>query len=243
MITGVVDFKPEDQTVVVLAGTSMAELQRALEEKKQCIPLLDWYDGWNLSYSGSVAGNIALNVPHELEAECGTWRDWVLGMTVVLADGSIVKSGSRAVKNVAGYDAHKLFIGSRGTLGLILEVVLRTFPIASLPEPNVVQHILPQGFADPSTLWIQRTLPSDFVDASARTAVYGGFDYVNSSVLFRIVPPEVELPRYRGDWVMRRGCGSKNLEITDPTLVRAMKRTKYIFDPTNKMNPGEFGVV
>jgi FAD/FMN-containing dehydrogenase len=62
---------------------------------------------------------------------CGTIRDWMIGIKVALADGRIIKSGGKVVKNVAGYDLGKVFIGSRGSLGLIVEA---TFKLRPLPE-------------------------------------------------------------------------------------------------------------
>src|SRR5205085_5829061 len=61
----------------------------------------------------------------------GTVRDYVIGMAVLLADGRMIHSGGKVVKNVAGYDLMKLFIGSRGSLGVIVEV---TFKVLPLPE-------------------------------------------------------------------------------------------------------------
>src|SRR5205823_6468495 len=113
------------------------------------------------------------NFPHALEAQCGSWRDWVLGMRIALPDGRIVKTGSQAVKNVAGYDVHKLMIGARATLGVVLDVILRVFPVSALPKPEL--EIGPAGErcrirgADRTSdearrlpKWIQRTKPSDF---------------------------------------------------------------------------------
>lgn len=69
----------------------------------------------------------------------GAWRDWVLGVQLVLADGMIAKAGSLAVKNVAGYDIHKFLVGTRGTLAVVTEVILRTAPLASLPMPQTLE--------------------------------------------------------------------------------------------------------
>ena len=111
---------------------------------------------------------IGLNLPHGMETQCGNWRDWIIGMTVILADGTVAKMGSKVVKNVAGYDAHKLFVGARGTLGLILSATLRTMPVEAVPAAAVVRKWpQPEGlkasleFRD-KPVWIQRTLPSDF---------------------------------------------------------------------------------
>ena len=64
-----------------------------------------------------------------LRLKYGGLRDLIIGMTVVLADGTIAKSGGKVVKNVAGYDIHKLMTGSFGTLGVIVEVNFRLHPV------------------------------------------------------------------------------------------------------------------
>jgi glycolate oxidase FAD binding subunit len=238
-LAGVLDFSPDDQVVSLQAGTSILELQRVLAERGQCLPL-----SWNPIFKqdlGTIGGALSMNLPHDLEAECGTWRDWVLGVTVVMADGTVAKSGSRAVKNVAGYDLQKLFIGARGTLGVIAEVILRTYPVASLPGPVLVPiGMVAAGF--PPTWWIQRVLPSDLAAASRAAASLPGYDVPGTSTLLRIVAPDLELPRYQGDWVLRTGCGGRNMRLVDPTQVRLMQRTKDLFDPAHKLNPGEMGI-
>ncbi len=183
---------------------------------------------------------ICFNLPHALAAQCGSWRDWVLGMKLVLADGSVVKCGSKAVKNVAGYDVQKLMIGARGTLGLIAEVTLRTFPLKALPTPVTAY---PSGMGGRAANWVQRVLPTDFDVAVASAAGrLAAFDPL-SSTLWGIVPPEQSLKRFEGDWVLRSECGARNLELSDPTVLRLMKRAKDLFDPQHKLNPGEMGIL
>jgi FAD/FMN-containing dehydrogenase len=242
-LTGIIEFSPEDQVVEVYAGTVLGALQDALMQNGQCLPIVGWADGFSPSafYHSTVGGEIALNLPHYLEAETGSWRDWILGMTVVLADGTVAKSGSHAVKSVAGYDVHRFMVGTRGSLGVIASVILRTTPLASLPAPSVVfmddaTEILPEP-----TGWIQRVLPADFERASMASRGYDGFDVPNSSTLWRTLPSGKTLPRYPGDWIMRSGCGPENIQVTDGAQVQLMKQAKLTFDPEKKLNPGEWG--
>jgi hypothetical protein len=240
-----------DQVVVVRGKVMLGHLQAALAEAGQCIPHgNDFADLADLHRSpmAGVLPALAYKFPHVLEAQCGSWRDWVLGMTVVLADGTVAKGGSQAVKNVAGYDVHKLFIGDRSTLGIACEVILRTFPISAIPKAEV--EVGPTGrqwLDNPSEnprwpKWIQRTKPSDFAAAvrSAGDRLLCA-DHA-SSTLWAIVPPEETLDRFPDDWILRAYCDAKNLEFADPTQIRLMKRTKDIFDPTHKLNPGEMGI-
>jgi len=231
-LEGVAEFFPDDQVVVVRAGTSIRDLQSALGERGQCLPLVTGDD------VGTVGGKLSMNLPHRLEAECGSWRDWVLGMTLVQADGTLAKVGSRAVKNVAGYDLQRVLIGSRGTLAVVTEVALRTFPVKSLPTPRVAEH----GPLD-GPIWLQRTLPTSFAAAVEAAQGLPGYDVPATNTLVRVLPPDRALPRHPHDWVLRAGCGERNLEITDPTMVRLVQRTKELLDPAGKLNRGELGVV
>lgn len=247
---GKIDIQAKDQVVIADANVTVKKLNEKLAEFEQCLPMV--MDEQNahfamLSSHMSLQSAISLNLPHGLDAQCGSWRDWILGMTVMLSDGSVVKSGSQVVKNVAGYDAHKLFVGARGTLGMILGVTLKTFPRDALPKHAVeVRRRLPavarDGYKWP-TVWIQRTMASDFQEAlQAAEGRILEIDWA-SSTLWADVPYEEELPRYKNDWVMRRQCGEKNVQISDPTTMHFMKRAKQVLDPLSKFNPGAMGCV
>ena len=158
-ITGVLDLRPPDLTCAVRAGTSVAEVQSALAEHGLCIPMTDSV--------GTVGG------AYMAHQGAGIWRDWTIGATFMLADGTVAKSGSHAVKSVAGYDVHRFMAGTRGSLAICLELIFRLYPLATKLE---------------------------------------------------VLEPDAEM-----------------VEVADPTQIRLMKRAKAIFDPTNKLNPGEWG--
>jgi FAD/FMN-containing dehydrogenase len=120
------EHKAEDMTATVEAGITLAELQQQLAARGQWLPI-DPPKPEELTI-GAILENNASG-PRRLGY--GTIRDYVLGMTVVLADGRLIHSGGKVVKNVAGYDLMKLFIGSRGSLGVIVEA---TFKVLPLPE-------------------------------------------------------------------------------------------------------------
>ena len=77
----------------------------------------------------TIGGNLAENSGGLRCVKYGVTRDWVLGLEVVLADGSVIRTGGKNVKDVAGYDLTGLFVGSEGTLGLITEATLRLLPM------------------------------------------------------------------------------------------------------------------
>lgn len=240
-ISGIVELLVPDQVVVVRAGTPLRELQEELEKQGQCLPLPDARTMGPLlaGFPGSVGGLVAMNLPHALSAQCGGPRDWVLGLTLVRSDGTIAKCGSKAVKNVAGYDVQKLIVGSRGTLAVIAEVVLRLFPLRAVPVPEA--HL--RRPYDGKPLWIQRTFRTDYRAAlrAAGERLYA--EDPASCTIWAWVKPEESLPRFPGDWVIRSGCGTGNLGFDDPTQEKLMRRAKAALDPERKLNPGAMGVV
>ncbi|HEY8491689.1 MAG TPA: FAD-binding oxidoreductase [Dehalococcoidia bacterium] len=122
----VVEYEPADLTVTVQAGMTLRVLQHILGEHGQMLPLDP-----PLAERATVGGVIAADASGPWRLMYGTVRDRLLGVTAVLTDGTVVHGGGRVVKNVAGYDLPKLFVGSLGTLGVIAEA---TFKVAPLPR-------------------------------------------------------------------------------------------------------------
>jgi glycolate oxidase FAD binding subunit len=117
---GIVAYVPDDLTITARAGTTLRELDETLGAHDQWIAL-DPEGAPDITIGATVAtcsyGPAA--------AFFGTPRDQVLGMTVVLGTGEVIRIGGRVVKNVAGFDLTRLMIGAWGTLGVITEVTLR----------------------------------------------------------------------------------------------------------------------
>ncbi|HXO61732.1 MAG TPA: FAD-binding oxidoreductase [Candidatus Acidoferrales bacterium] len=119
-------YDPADLTLSVDAGMNLAELAEALAQQKQFLPLaVPFFE------ECTVGGTIASNIGSSLRPGYGSARDFLLGAEFVNGAATFTKSGGRVVKNVTGYDLHKLLIGSLGTLGAITRLNFRTFP---LPE-------------------------------------------------------------------------------------------------------------
>jgi glycolate oxidase FAD binding subunit len=127
----ILEYNPENLTVTAECGLSLSELQETLGKRGQFLPLDTSFFG-----SASLGGIVACNASGPKRLNYGTCRDMILGMKVILADGSFVAAGGRCVKNVSGFDLCKLFIGSLGTLGVIGEL---TFKVLPLPELEVIQ--------------------------------------------------------------------------------------------------------
>ena len=125
-LTAVVEHEPADLTATVQAGMPLSELQGHLGGAGQLLPL-DPPGGERATIGGILAANASGPWRHAF----GSARDITIGLRVVTAEGRITRAGGRVVKNVAGYDLCKLYIGSLGTLGVIVEA---TFKLAPMPQ-------------------------------------------------------------------------------------------------------------
>lgn len=115
-------YNPAELTIHVEAGVTLGTIQAALAENKQALPL----DPWN-GPAATIGGIAASNAQGPLRGT-GSIRDWIIGMTVVHADGHRSKTGGRVVKNVTGYDLAKLYTGSLGSLAVIVEISFKLRP-------------------------------------------------------------------------------------------------------------------
>src|SRR4029079_11257344 len=132
------EHEPGDLTAIVEAGIKLSELQAALEPYGQMLALDPPGDP---TIGACLAGDLSGPRRHRY----GAMRDLVIGVTLVLSDGTIASSGGKVVKNVAGYDLGKLFSGSRGRLGLIARVALRLHPRPAASATVVLQTADPRG--------------------------------------------------------------------------------------------------
>jgi glycolate oxidase FAD binding subunit len=119
----IIAYDPADLTLAVEPGLPLRNLSSSLAEHRQFLPLLVPY-----FQQATIGGTIASGVDSPLRQFYGTARDYVLGMEFVTGDGTLAKSGGRVVKNVSGYDLHKLMIGALGTLGVMVQINFKTFP-------------------------------------------------------------------------------------------------------------------
>jgi glycolate oxidase FAD binding subunit len=119
----IVEHNVGDLTAVLEAGVPLARAQEKFAEEGQMLALDPPGAG------ATIGGVVATNDSGPLRSRYGGARDLVVGMRVALADGTVAKSGGKVIKNVAGYDLAKLFVGSFGRLGVILEVSVRLHPL------------------------------------------------------------------------------------------------------------------
>lgn len=123
----VIEHVPGDQVVRAGAGLKLQDLQERLAGSNQMLAV----DPPERGAGATVGGIVAANSSGPRRYRYGTLRDLIIGITVVLPDGTVAKAGGKVVKNVAGYDLGKLFTGSLGTLGVIASANFRLHP---LPE-------------------------------------------------------------------------------------------------------------
>jgi glycolate oxidase FAD binding subunit len=116
----------QDMTCTVEAGCTWSGLQSGLAQHRQYVALDPFWPE-----RATVGGIVATNDSGALRLRYGGLRDLIIGMTIVLADGTAAHTGGKVVKNVAGYDLHKLMIGAFGTLGVVTSV---NFRLHSMPQ-------------------------------------------------------------------------------------------------------------
>ncbi len=122
-LAGIRDYLPADLTVGLEAGTTLAAVAQALGEHEQWIP----FDAPRGTLA-TVGGTLAAGWSGPRRGAYGRPRDLLIGSTVALTDGSLAHAGGMVVKNVAGYDMSKLYVGSLGTLGLIVRANFKALP-------------------------------------------------------------------------------------------------------------------
>jgi|TARA_B110000263_G_scaffold50802_1_gene42517 glycolate oxidase FAD binding subunit len=119
-----IDYQPADMTATVEAGMTLATLQERLTPGGEFVPIESAQHG-----RSTVGGVLAVGAGGPLSHSYGLPREWLIGMSVMGTNGVSTKSGGKVVKNVTGYDLNKLYTGSLGTLGVIVEATFKLLPV------------------------------------------------------------------------------------------------------------------
>lgn len=193
-LRGIIDLEPDDLTLTVRAGSLVSDAYNEVTAARRILPLYSARRG-----PATVGGVISAGVYGLRVAVRGGLKDVVSGVRVVLADGSVVRFGGRTMKNVAGYDMTKLFVGSCGTLGIITEATVRLLPrpdvqalvitpIASLEEAGsaaarVLQsHLAPVALEVASPRFVPGSRPGGPTEMWLLAGFYGHRAEVDRSV-------------------------------------------------------------
>lgn len=123
-IRGVVDYDPAEFTFTAMAGTPVREVEELLARHGQYLP----FDPPLAEAGATLGGTLASGLSGPGRHRYGGVRDFVLGVRFVDAEGEVVRSGGKVVKNAAGFDLAKLMVGSLGRLGVVVEVSVKVFP-------------------------------------------------------------------------------------------------------------------
>ena len=204
-INQIAHYDPGDLTLGVDAGTPLAQLNAVLFEHHQFLPLLVPF--YSLS---TIGGTVASGLHSPLQQFYGTARDFLIGAEFVTGTGALTKSGGRVVKNVTGYDLHKLLIGSLGTLAVITRLNFRTFPapiagsrgfVASFPTQEgalALRRKIMESRLTPLTLDVlSPALAQIFTTQTSATPEVSAFGRENRSTNPASLPPI-------GDWFRPR---------------------------------------
>ncbi len=252
---GIVDYVPNEMIATVRAGTLVADLNQELANAGQRSALVD--------RGGTVGGAIAVGEDDPLVLGVGRIRASVLQVRYVSAEGDVITGGGPTVKNVTGFDLPRLFVGSLGTLGSIVEVIVRTNPIPAVSRWLISDDVDPFAVRDavlrPSAVfwngsktWVLLEGHQVDVEAEAfKLDQIGSFSDADGAPTFpphrwSFAPADLKaLPTQDlGPYVASVGVGTVFADNQQPRRTidagsqTIAARLKAEFDPKGRLNPG-----
>lgn len=198
----ITEHVPGDQVVRVQAGVRLGDLQERLSQADQMLAV----DPPERGAGATVGGVVAANSSGPRRYRYGTVRDLIIGITVVLADGTVAKAGGKVVKNVAGYDLGKLFTGSLGTLGVISDCNFRLHPRPQAARTVAVEVETPQAAQEAA-----QAIVHSQVEATAVELHWGGEARL-VSVLLESIPGGIEAKEERARFLLEPFGRVRSLE-------------------------------
>ena len=214
-LSGITLYEPGALTLVMQAGTPMAEVEAALEAENQMLPFEPMDHRALLGTEGSptIGGVVAANVSGPRRVQAGACRDSLLGVRFVNGEGTVIKNGGRVMKNVTGYDLVKLMAGSYGTLGVMSEVSFKVLP---RPDTTATLVFLGADLSDTSQIF-SKAMGSPFEVSAAARLPAGSIDDAQGAVLLRLDGFEASV-KYRADALsayLEKASGTPDRVVTD----------------------------
>jgi glycolate oxidase FAD binding subunit len=207
----------QDMTCVVEAGCTWASLEASLAQHGQFVALDPLWPE-----KATVGGIAATNDSGSLRQRYGSLRDLIIGMTIVLPDGTIARTGGKVVKNVAGYDLHKLMTGAMGTLGVITDVAFR---LHSIPRNTRCLSVLSSA-AEPLGALLLQILDSHM--STQALQLRGGSDGFHLDVELVAMP---EVLHDQGNALT--AAAQKLGLVTSETSAQIWQTRQQLFERTN----------
>ena len=133
-LSGMLEYQPEEYTFTALAGTRLAEVNNLLGEHGQYLP----FDPPLVESGATLGGTVAAGISGPGRYRFGGLRDFIIGVRFINSKGELVQGGGKVVKNSAGFDLPKLFVGSLGQYGVLVELSFKVFP---KPQSFITQRI------------------------------------------------------------------------------------------------------
>ena len=221
-LNAMLEHEPADLTCRVQSGMKLAELQKALREHGQRLPLEP-----PQPERATVGGMVAANSNGLGRARYGTVRDWVIGIAVAYPNGTVARAGGKVVKNVAGYDLMKLHTGALGSLGVIVEL---NFKVQTLPQAEVSVLGRFDAFARAmragSFLAHRYLLPAGLIVTDRETLRRCGLDVSGAFALVARLEgyrKEVEAARREVEQAVRDQGGVMDVSAPPPSLWGALR--------------------
>ncbi len=205
----IIEHEPADLVAVTEAGVTLNDFNEALARKGQWLAI-DPPDGGDTGRA-TIGGVVATGLSGAQQFGYGPPRKHVIGMKVVMADGNLIKAGGRVVKNVAGYDLCKLFTGSYGTLGIIVEVNFKLRPL-----PFETRTILARGSREDLLAGAKRVIDSRLFPVAvellsphlASEAEWSdGKDHMLLIRFAGSLPAVIDLTKTAGELLKEKNCG------------------------------------
>jgi glycolate oxidase FAD binding subunit len=206
---GIVEYSPGDMTMSVRSGTTINEIAEYLAAHKQMLPIDPAWPEY-----ATIGGVAAANDSGPKRLRYGSARDLVIGLRVIYPDGRIIRTGGKVVKNVAGYDMNKLFIGSMGTLGILSEITVKLRPLS--PYQSLLLLTFPTSDFANIRSFVTSLLDSmmepvslEFLSPAVHEKLNGQEGYA-LAIAFEDVEKAV---RYQEDWVKTHVPNGTEIQI------------------------------